>query len=140
MKLQDFRNILPRSALLTIYKTFIRPHFGYGDIIYGQSYHLSFHEKLELLRYNACLLITGAIRGTSKEKPYEETGLESLQLSRCYRKLSSFYKLFNSKHSHYLFKLILARRSGYVTRSINNIPFFKTRHFFKKHFLSVNYH
>ena len=101
----DFRNILPRSALLTIYKTFIRPHFGYGDIIYGQSYNISFHEKLELLHYNACLVITGAIRSTSKEKLYEETGLESLQLGRCYRKLSCFYKLFNSKHFQYLFQI-----------------------------------
>ena len=32
-----FPNILTRSALLTIYKTFIRPFFDYGDIIYGQS-------------------------------------------------------------------------------------------------------
>ena len=128
MKLQDFQNILPRSALLTIYKTFIRSHIGYSDIIYGQSYNISFHEKLKLLHYNACLIITGAIRGTSKEKLYKETGLESLQLGRFYRKLSCFYKFFNSKHPHYLFKLIPSRRSGYVTRSIRNIPFFKTRH------------
>ena len=31
--LHKLQNILPRSALLTIYKTFIRPHFDYGDII-----------------------------------------------------------------------------------------------------------
>ena len=122
------KNILPRSALLTIYKTFIRSHFGYSEIIYGQSYNISFHEKLKLLHYNACLIITGAIRGTSKEKLYKETGLESLQLGRFYRKLSCFYKFFNSKHPHYLFKL----RPGYVTRSIHNIPFFKTRHTFLK--------
>ena len=129
MKLQDFQNILPRSALLTIYKTFIRSHIGYSDIIYGQSYNISFHEKLELLNYNACLLITGALRGPSK-KTNEEIGLKALQLCCCYRKLSCFYKFFNSKHPHYLFKLIPSRRSGYVTRSIHNIPFFKTRHTF----------
>ena len=54
--------------------------------------------------------------------------MESLQLGRFYRKLSCFYKFFNSKHPHYLFKL----RPGYVTRSIHNIPFFKTRHTFLK--------
>ena len=58
--------------------------------------------------------------------------MESLQLHRCYRKLSCFYKLFNSKYPHYLFKLIPSRSSGYVTRSIHNIPFFKTRHIFLK--------
>ena len=78
------------SALPTIYKTFIWPHLSYDDIIYGQPYNASFHQKLELLQCNACLAITGAIRGTSKEKLYEETGLESFQLRLWYRKLFCF--------------------------------------------------
>ena len=60
-------NILPRSALFTIYKSFIRPHLDYGDITYVQVYNASFHQKLELLQYNACLAITGVIKGTSRE-------------------------------------------------------------------------
>ena len=40
---------------------------------------------------NTCLVITGAIRGTSKEKLYQELGLESLQLRRWYRKLGMFF-------------------------------------------------
>ena len=70
--LRKLQNILPRSALLTIYKSFIRPHLDYGDIIYDQAYNKSFHQKLELLQQNACLAITGAIRGTPREKLYEE--------------------------------------------------------------------
>ena len=35
------QNIQPRSALLTIYKSFIRPHLDYGDIIYDQAYSAS---------------------------------------------------------------------------------------------------
>ena len=66
------------------------------------------------------------------EKLYEETGLESFQLHRCYRKLSCFYKLFNSEHPHYLFKLIPSRSSGYVTKSIHDIIYFKTRQTFLK--------
>ena len=80
--LRKRHNIIPRSALLAIYKSFIRIHLVYEDIIYDQAYNASFHQKLELLQYNACLAITGAIRGTSREKLYEELGLESLQL-RC---------------------------------------------------------
>ena len=38
-----------------------------------------FHEKLDSIQYNVCLAITGALRGTSKEKIYKELGLESLQ-------------------------------------------------------------
>ena len=70
--LRKLQNILPRFAILTIYKTFIRPHLNYSGIIYDQVYNASFHQKLEQLEYNACLAITGAIRGTSKEKLYEE--------------------------------------------------------------------
>ena len=41
--LRKLHNILPRPALLTIYKSFIRPHLDYGDIIYDQTYNTSFH-------------------------------------------------------------------------------------------------
>ena len=63
-----FQNILPRSALLTIYKCFVRSHLDYGDIIYDEAFNNSFHQKTESLKYNAALAITGAIRGTSREK------------------------------------------------------------------------
>ena len=33
------QTVLLREALLTIYKSFIRPHFDYGDATYGQSYN-----------------------------------------------------------------------------------------------------
>ena len=119
--LRKLQNILPRSAQLTIYKSFIRPHLDYADIIYDQAYNASFHQKLELLQYNACLAITGAIRGTSREKLYEELDLESLQLRRWSKKLSCVYKLFNSEHHHYLLKLIPSRSSSYVTRNYSTI-------------------
>ena len=112
--LRKLHNIIPRSALLTIYKSFIRPHLNYSDIIYDQAYNTSFHQKLELLQYNACLAITGAIRDTSREKLCEELGLQSLQPRRWFRKLSCFYKLFNSEDPYYLFKLIPSRSSSYV--------------------------
>ena len=130
--LRKLQNILPRSALLTIYKSFIRPHLDYGGIIYDLAYNASFHQKLELLQYNVCLAITGGIRGTSRENLYEELGLEYLQLRRWFRKLSCFHKLFNSKHPHYLFKPIPSRSFSYVTRNIHNILFFERRHTFLK--------
>ena len=62
----------------------------------------------------------------------EELGLESFQLRRWFRKLSFFYKLFNSKHPNYLFELIPLRSSKYVTRNIHNIRLLKTRRTFFK--------
>ena len=58
---------LPCSSLLIIYKSFIRPHLGYGDIVYDQPNNSSLSEKIESLQYNAALATTGAIKGSSKE-------------------------------------------------------------------------
>ena len=69
--IRKLQNVLPRSALITIYKSFIRPHLDYGDKIYDKAFNESFHAKLESLQYNATLAITGAIRGSSSEKVYE---------------------------------------------------------------------
>ena len=77
--LRKLQNILPRAALLTIYKCFITLHLDYGDIIYDQSFNLSFHQKLESIQCNAALALTEAIRGSLREKLYQELGLESLQ-------------------------------------------------------------
>ena len=88
--LRKLQNLLPREALIIIYKAFVRPHLDYGDVLFDQAFNASFHEKLESIQYNACLALTGTIRGTSKEKLYQEVGLESLQLRRWYRKLLSF--------------------------------------------------
>ena len=98
--LRKLHNFLPRNALITIYKAFIRPHLDYGDILYDQPYNMSFHQKLESI--HACLAITGGIRGTSKEKLYQDIGLQSLQLRRWYRKLGMFYKIFKSKNLQHL--------------------------------------
>ena len=74
---------------------------------------MSFHQKLESIQYyNACLAITGTIQGASKEKLYQEIGLESLELRRWYRKLGMFYKIFKSKSPQYLFKLIPEKTSS----------------------------
>ena len=77
--LGKLHNTLPRLPLLTICKSFIRPHIDYGDIIYDQEYIVLFHQKLESIQYKSALAITGAIRGTSAEKLYNELGLESLE-------------------------------------------------------------
>ena len=40
-------NILPRNSLLTIYKSFARPHLDYGDIKYDQPNNQSISNKIE---------------------------------------------------------------------------------------------
>ena len=45
--LQKLSNLLPRQALVTIYKAFIRPHLDYGDVLYDQAFNNSFNAKME---------------------------------------------------------------------------------------------
>ena len=68
--------------MLTIYKSFFRPHLDYGDDIYDHAFNESFQNKLESVQYNAELEIIEVIRGSSREKLYEELGLESLKSRR----------------------------------------------------------
>ena len=74
---------LPRNALLTIYKSFVRSHLDYSDILYDKPNNENFQSKFEKDQYSACLAITGAIQGTSRTKLYDELGLHSL-IKRCW--------------------------------------------------------
>ena len=76
--LPKLQAILPLPSLVSIYKSFIKPNLDYGDIIYDQGYKELFHQKLQSIKFNASLAITDAIRGTSREKRFEDLGLESL--------------------------------------------------------------
>ena len=66
-KTKRLRGLLPRDSLVTIYKSFIRPHVDYGDVIYDQPNNDSFYDKTEQLQHKTCLTITGAIQGTLRE-------------------------------------------------------------------------
>ena len=117
---------LPRKALLQIYKSFIRPHLDYCDVIYhrptfddfySQYYserskndpvntNFDFTNKIESVQYNAALAITGCVRGTSREKLYAELGLTSLYDRRRFHRLILFYKILNSLTPAYLLHFI----------------------------------
>ena len=71
---RKLQTLLPRAPLITIYKSFIRPRLDYGDITYDQTFNMSFQQKMETIQYNAALAITDKIRGSSREKLYQELG------------------------------------------------------------------
>ena len=86
------RHSLPGKSLMAIYKAFLRPLIDYGDIIYDQPQNESFCENLESVQYKSALAITVAIQGTSRDKIYQELGLESLKSRRLYKRLSCMFK------------------------------------------------
>ena len=100
--LKKLSGFLPRHSLITLYKSFIRPHLDYADIIYDQPYNLNLCSKIETCQYNAALAITGAIRGSSNGRLYQELGLWYLSSRRCLRKLCTFYRIVRNKSPGYL--------------------------------------
>ena len=104
-------------------------------MIYDQTFNMSFQQKVETIQYNAALAITGAIRGSSREKLYQELGLETLQQRRWYRKLCCFYKILKSQSPKYLYSIIPIHNMSYRTRQCNKIPAINVKHdFFKNTF------
>ena len=57
---------------------------------------------LESVQYLASLAVTGAWKGTSTSKIYNELKWESLHHHRCFRRITQFYKIINGLTSQYL--------------------------------------
>ena len=49
--LWKLNNSLPWCSLTTMYKSFMRPHIDYGDVIVEKTYNNSFQQRLEFLQY-----------------------------------------------------------------------------------------
>ena len=91
---------------INVYKSIIRPHIDYGDVIYDQPNNDSFIGKIESIQYNAALAINGAIKGTSRERLYQELDLESLTKRRWYRRMCLFWKIINKSAPPHLSNLL----------------------------------
>ena len=109
---------LSRKSLLTIYKSFARPNLDYTDIIYDKPFNESFKRKIEMVQYKAALMITGAIKGTSRDRLYQELDLESLEDRRWPRRLFFFHKIILGLLPSYLHTYHKTVSEGvYLTRS-----------------------
>ena len=104
---QKLQSILPQTFLLIIHKLFRRPHLDYSDVVCDQPpSNGAFSNKLETVQYNATSAITGAMKGTSREKMYQVLELEHLQQRRWMRRLCLFYKVFSTKVPAYIYDFI----------------------------------
>ena len=66
----------------------------------------TFCDKIESAQFNAALAISRAIRGSSRERLYQELGLESLFKRQWYRRLLMFYKIVSGIAPNYLRTLL----------------------------------
>ena len=88
--IRKFNNTLPRTSPLTIYKSLVRPHFDYCDMMYDQL-KKSFCNNIERVQYNAALAVTVTVRGS--RRLYKEPSLESLEFRRWFRRMRTFFKI-----------------------------------------------
>ena len=73
--------------------------------------------KIESLQRNAAQAITGTIRGSSKEKLYQELDFEYLSSKRWFWKLCLFHKIIVNKSPNYLYNYVLTVNQSFQTRS-----------------------
>ena len=114
--MKKLSNYLPRHSVVTLYKAFLQPYLDYADVIYDKPNNMNICYKIESLQYNAALAITGAIRGPSKEKLYQEVSFEYLSSRRWLRKLCLFYKIVVNKSPN-LYNYVSTVNQSYQTRS-----------------------
>ena len=67
-----------KKLLLMVYKSFVRPNFGYADIIYDKPFNEAFKNKLETVQHCDALVIAGAFKGISYDRLGKQLGSESL--------------------------------------------------------------
>ena len=103
LKCLQFR--LDRNSLETIYISFIRPLLEYGSPIWDGCTQAD-ADRLESIQIAAARVITGAMKGTSVSKLYEEIGWETLAERRKKAKLIIMYKIINNLTPTYLRDLL----------------------------------
>ena len=115
------RILTTRHSLVALYKSFIRLHQDYTDIIYDLPDNLNLCNKIEACQYNAALAITVAIRDSLNSRLYQELGFEYLSSRRWLRQLCPCDKIVKNKSPDYLQKYIFPGDRAYQTRNSNNI-------------------
>ena len=128
---------LPLKTRDQVFKMHIRPHLDYCDMIYHVpvktremsnfdcSRTLQYLMKLlESTQYQAALAVSGAWKGTSREKIYDELGWESPDHRRTFRRLTQFYKIMKGLTPGYLKIPALSLRSHLfgLSNDLKNIP------------------
>ena len=111
-----------------MYKTFVRPHLDYCDIIYHIPPKLdqigvvlnSVMEMAEKVQYQAALAVTGTWQNSSRSKLYEELGWESLSDRRWCRRILQIHKILNNKTPSYLHLKLPCRRRPLYRLNIEN--------------------
>ena len=112
--MKHLNDLLPLKTLNQMFKSLVRPHLDYCDVIYhiphttqpqdrGGGTTLQSHmERVEKVQYKAALAVTGAWQGTDRVKLYEELGWETMDDRRMIRRILQVHKIVDGKTPLYL--------------------------------------
>ena len=108
------------DSLVTIYKSFIRPHLDYADVKFDKPSNATFLIELNQL--------------------YQELGFETVKERRWFQRLCCFYKILNNQAPAYLYSLLSPPNRYYNTHKYSKIRqiFCKTETFSNSFFASDN--
>ena len=108
-----------------IYKLYVRPNLDYADIIYHKeeeketifNHDISnpLMNRVESIQYEAARIVSGAWKGTNRDKLYKNLGWEYLNDRRIARKLCIFYETLDTKFPNYLYDTL--NRQNYQPNS-----------------------
>ena len=119
------------------------PHLDYADVVWDNCTDRMSNE-LEALHLDAIRTITGAVRGTSHNKLYYESGLVSLKERRRRHKLTMYFKIVNNLAPTYINKYLpplVSSLNPYHRRNPleRQVPQFKTSLYEESFFVSTTY-
>ena len=96
---------VPRQTLSKLYCTMIRPILEYANVVFdNMPNHLS--DALERFQYQAGLVCSGALHGTSRVAVLQHLGWPALAERRQIHKLSLLFKIYNNLAPQYLVDLL----------------------------------
>ena len=116
--LRRLKHIIPNSTLVTVYNSFILPHFDYCDIVWDNTTKTA-KENLQKLQNKAARILLGAQKTEHREDLFKTLDWLSLQNRRNLHKCIIVYKSTNSLAPQYLCNLFKTNNEihKYNTRS-----------------------
>ena len=127
--LKGIRFKVDRQTLCRLCNSLVRPVMEYADVIWSGCTDTE-SDLLEHVQYEAAKVVTGAIKGTSRQRLLEELGWESMKSRRIIHRIVLLYKIVNNYCPAFLFDLLpsqVFQRTHYSLRSSINFSIFATR-------------
>ena len=90
-----------RDTFRALYKSLVRPLMKYADVVWNDCSDTE-SDLLDSVQYEAGKIVTGAMKGISRQRLMCELGWEELKTRRAIHKLTLYFKIVNNLTPQYL--------------------------------------